>query len=70
MTEIIAKVAVENTAYSFDEAFDYAIPDFLRSEVKAGVRVLVPFGRGNTKRQGIVFALRENKASLELKSGA
>ena len=45
MTEIIAKVAVENTAYSFDEAFDYAIPDFLRSEVKAGVRVLVPFGR-------------------------
>ena len=40
MTEIIAKVAVENTAYSFDEAFDYAIPDFLRSEVKAGVRVL------------------------------
>lgn len=68
MTEIIAKVAVENTAYSFDEAFDYAIPDFLRSEVKAGVRVLVPFGRGNTKRQGIVFALRENKASVELKS--
>ena len=68
MTEIIAKVAVENTAYSFDEAFDYAIPDFLLSEVKPGKRVVVPFGRGNAKRQGFVFALRENKSSVELKS--
>jgi len=68
VTEIIAKVAVENTAYSFDEAFDYAIPDFLLSEVKPGKRVVVPFGRGNTKRQGFVFALRENKSSVELKS--
>ena len=68
MTEIIAKVAVENTAYSFDEAFDYAIPDFLLSEVVPGKRVVVPFGRGNTKRQGFVFALRENKSGVELKS--
>ena len=67
MSEFIAKVAVENTAYSFDEAFDYAIPDLLFPKVKAGVRVLVPFGNSNQKRQGFVFAVRENDGSKKLK---
>lgn len=64
----IAKVAVENAAYSFDDAFDYAIPESLRSAVRPGVRVLVPFGSGNRKRQGMVFALREKKEEKKLKS--
>ncbi len=64
----IAKVAVENAAYSFDDAFDYAIPDALRDAVQPGVRVLVPFGNGNKKRQGFVFALREKKEEKKLKS--
>ena len=48
---MIAKVAVENTAFSFDDAFDYAIPEKLSKDVRPGVRVLVPFGRGSKKRQ-------------------
>lgn len=67
MSEIIAKVAVENATYSFDEAFDYAIPDILLSEVKAGTMVLVPFGKSNQKRIGIVFALRKNDNTKQLK---
>ena len=63
----IAKVAVENAAYSFDDAFDYAIPEALRAAVQPGVRVLVPFGSGNKKRQGMVFALREKKEEKKLK---
>ena len=61
MTELIAKVAVENAAYSFDDAFDYAILPEQRAQVQPGVRVIVPFGKGSRKRQGLVFALRENK---------
>lgn len=68
MAEQIAKIAVENTAYSFDDAFDYAIPEALKQRVRPGVRVLVPFGNGNKKRQGIVFALRERKKEIRLKS--
>lgn len=68
MSGQIAKVAVENAAYSFDDAFDYAIPDALRADVQPGVRVLVPFGNGNKKRQGFVFALRENSSAKRLKS--
>ena len=68
MAEQIAKIAVENTAYSFDDAFDYSIPASLSEQVQPGVRVLVPFGRNNQKRQGIVFALRERKPNTKLKA--
>lgn len=67
MCNQIAKVAVENAAYSFDDAFDYAIPQDLFAKVQPGVRVLVPFGNGNQKRQGFVFALRQPKDQKPLK---
>ncbi len=51
----VAKVAVENTAYSFDMLFEYSVPDFLCSDVIPGKRVLVPFGNSSKKRIGIVF---------------
>ncbi|MBE6834684.1 MAG: primosomal protein N' [Ruminococcaceae bacterium] len=67
MSYKIAKVAVEAAAYGFDKAFDYLIPDELENEVMVGCRVIVPFGRGNTKRQGFVFALSEKSDEEKLK---
>lgn len=55
----IAKVAVENTAYSFDMLFDYSVPDSLCSVLSAGMRVLVPFGTSSKKRVGIVFSVNK-----------
>lgn len=55
----VAKVAVENTAFSFDMLFDYSVPDYLCTEVCAGKRVLVPFGNASKKRVGIVFSVSE-----------
>ena len=52
----VAKVAVENTAYSFDMLFEYSVPDFLFDDVVPGKRVLVPFGNSSKKRVGIVFS--------------
>ncbi len=52
-----AKVAVEKAAFSFDREFDYRIPEALREVCAVGKRVLVPFGRGNSRRQGIVTAV-------------
>ena len=54
---VIAKIAVEKTVYSFDKTFDYLIPKELEAKAEAGKRVLVPFGRGNRKRQGIIMSL-------------
>lgn len=53
-SDLVARIAVENTVYSFDKAFDYLVPQQLLHRCKAGVRVLVPFGRGNKKRQGLI----------------
>ncbi len=53
----VAKVAVENTAYSFDMLFDYSVPSSLINEVEAGKRVLVPFGNTSKKRVGMVFSV-------------
>ena len=53
----IAKVAVENTAYSFDMLFDYSVPDSLCYDLCAGMRVLVPFGTSSKKRVGIIFSV-------------
>lgn len=58
----VAKIAVENTVYSFDKEFSYAIPDELKPTCKVGVRVIVPFGRGNRKRQGIVTGVTFEQA--------
>ena len=54
---VIAKIAVEKTVYSFDKTFDYLVPMELEAKAEAGKRVLVPFGRGNRKRQGIIMSL-------------
>jgi len=68
MSVKIAKVAVESTAFGFDKAFDYIIPEKFLNEVKPGCRVIVPFGKGNPKRQGIVFALGESDEPEKLKN--
>lgn len=54
-----AKVAVADTAFSFDQAFDYCIPDALADRAVPGVRVTVPFGTRNAKRIGMILAVTE-----------
>ena len=53
----VAKIAVEKTAFTFDKLFSYAVPAAFMSAVRRGVRVLVPFGRGNRLVQGMVFSV-------------
>ena len=53
----VVSVAVENTAFTFDKAFDYAVPAELQPQCVPGKRVLVPFGRGNRRRQGMILSV-------------
>lgn len=57
MNRLIATVAVENTFFSAGDDYDYYVPESLEKKIKCGSRVTVPFGRGNTKRHGIVVKL-------------
>ena len=51
----IARIAVDNTAYSFDKPYDYRIPKELLDSTKKGCRVTVPFGNSAKKRQGMIL---------------
>lgn len=62
MKILTAAVAVEKTAFHFDRLFSYAVPEELAASVRRGVRVLVPFGRGNRLSQGMVFSVEEQEA--------
>lgn len=63
---MIAKVVLEKTTPAFDKAYSYNVPKNLMKKVCPGVRVLVPFGRGNAKRRGIVFYTSdENEKNLK-----
>ena len=57
-------MAVANAAYHFDKLYSYAIPVEFAATLRPGMRVLVPFGGGNRKRQGIVLG-RKPVQSLE-----
>ncbi len=51
----IAKVAVDNTFFSFDTDYSYSVPE--NTDIRIGCRVEVPFGRSNKLRNGIVVSL-------------
>ncbi len=64
---LIADVILEQTAFSFDKPYGYAIPENICDTIKAGCRVVVPFGRGNTHRQAVVLSIYEDKNDIPYK---
>lgn len=64
----IANVIIEQTAYSFDKPYGYKIPDTLFDSAVAGCRVIVPFGKGDTTRQGVIMSLEEKESDIAYKS--
>ena len=53
---VVAQVAVEQTTFHFDRLYSYDAGEW-SNDIACGCRVLVPFGKGNRRRQGIVMAL-------------
>ena len=57
MGHMTAKVAVAKAIYAIDRPYDYRVPQELEGRLRPGMRVLVPFGAGNRRTEGIVLAL-------------
>ena len=62
-----AQIAVSGLPYSADKPYDYSVPDALKAAVVPGLRVLIPFGRGNRTREGVVLSVSEKDQELDLK---
>lgn len=61
----LAQIAISGVPYAADRPYTYLIPDAL--PVQAGVRVTVPFGRGNRRSEGFVLEVSEGAADERCK---
>lgn len=62
----IAKIAIETATYAIDKPYDYLAPEGMN--VCAGMRVTVPFGRGNRRSEGMVLAVETGRPDRQLKA--
>ena len=56
---MIAKVAVSVANYTLDKPYDYLIPELFLDRIAPGIRVFVPFGKGNRVSDGVVLSVAE-----------
>ncbi|MFD2729985.1 primosomal protein N' [Enterococcus camelliae] len=57
----IAQVIVDVPTMQTDQPFSYLIPEEMLSVIKPGMRVEVPFGKGNRHIQGFVIAVTDEQ---------
>ena len=67
-TVTVAKVAVKAATYAIDKPYDYDIPQTLLPRLKPGMRVILPFGPGSRRTEGIVLALEQGRPEQRRKS--
>ena len=58
---MIAKIAVSAANFAIDKPYSYAIPQGMT--LYPGVRVIVPFGRGNRRAEGVVLSVEEGQTA-------
>lgn len=59
MEGLTAQIALDGATFAFDRLYTYIIPPELQGRAYPGMRVTVPFGKGNLKKQGMIFRLEE-----------
>lgn len=64
----IAVVVIDRTTREFDREYDYCVPESLSKTLYEGMRVIVPFGGGNTFKEGYVVGFKEISEYKCLKS--
>ena len=67
MEQQIARIALSGVPYSADKLYSYLVPPELADACRAGVRVSVPFGRGNRRAEGFVLETLCEAADKPLK---
>jgi len=58
---LLAKIAVAAATYSIDKPYTYVVPAALQEKLQPGMRVVVPFGSGNRRTEGMVLRLERGE---------
>ena len=64
----VANVVIDGATSQFDRQYSYLLPQNLTDKCSAGMRVVVPFGRSNLKKQGFVMSTKDCENIEGLKS--
>ncbi|MBQ6392417.1 MAG: hypothetical protein IJH60_02805, partial [Eubacterium sp.] len=59
MAKEYADVIIDISHEALDKVFQYRVPFSLQEAVRPGVRVRIPFGKGNQVREGYVISLSD-----------
>ena len=62
MPGMVAKIAVSAATYWLDKPYDYLIPADMAERARPGMRVHVPFSRGNRRCEGIILAVSDHSS--------
>ncbi len=63
----IAIVVISNTTRDYDREYHYIVPEALCDVVLPGMRVIVPFGKGNRQKEGYIIGFAEDSDFSGLK---
>ena len=58
-------MGVSGTSFAFDQAYSYSVPDNLADKAVPGSRVIVPFGRSDRRRVGIIVGVCTDTENTE-----
>ncbi len=67
MSRFVAEVVIDGAVGSFDKRYTYSVPNALIGRAVAGCRVTVPFGMGNSKKQGMILNVFEGEVTSKTK---
>ena len=62
----IAGIAVAAAVYAIDKPYEYEVPETLWDACRPGTRVVVPFGAGNRRTEGLVLTVRQGDPSADI----
>ena len=63
----VARIALAAATFAIDRPYSYRVPAQLASSLAPGMRVLVPFGKGNRPSEGLVLSLSQQEDAGKLK---
>lgn len=56
---MIAEVIINSTVKNLNKIFDYNVPANFAGTIRIGLRVLVPFGRGERLEEGFIVGVKK-----------
>lgn len=65
--EKVAVVVISGATREYDRLYHYLVPEEFEKTILPGMRVIVPFGRGDRTKEGYVFEFTEGSKSRQLK---